>query len=320
MKAVAVTGFGEAPRLMELPKPTPAAGEVLVRLVGAAPNPFDRAVYDGFLRHLPHSFPLVIGFDGAGIVEEVGEGVERFEKGSKVYGSFAHLPLGRGTFAEYIAISSDSSIETAPKRISLLEAAAAPGAGMTAVGLVDETAIAAGQTVLIVGASGGVGGFAVQLAGAKGACVLATARPDAAERLRSLGAAKTIDYGQRSVAGQIPEIAPGGIDVLLDLVSDPESFSSNVEMVRDGGRAVSLRYAAQAELLASERVEVVNFSLREHPRASEFLRTLTEAIDGDGIGVVIEAELSLEEAPVLLAARELRGARGKTVIRIGNWP
>src|SRR3954451_24465167 len=231
MKVVAVTEFGGTPQLMELPKPTPAAGEVLVRLVAASPNPFDRAVYDGFLRHVPHAFPLVIGFDGAGIVEELGEGAERFGEGSKVYGSFAHFPLGRGTFAEYIAIPAHTLIEAAPTRIPLLEAAAAPGAGMTAVGLVDETEIAAGQTVLIVGASGGVGSFVVQLASAKGAHVLATARPDAEERLRSLGAAKTIDYTQRSVDEQALEIEPGGIDVLLDLVSDPESFSCNAELV-----------------------------------------------------------------------------------------
>lgn len=316
MKAVAVTEFGGTPQLMELPKPAPAPGEVLVRLIGASPNPFDRAVYDGFLRHLPHSFPLIIGFDGAGIVEELGEGVKRFQVGSKIYGSFAHFPLGRGTFAEYIAIPSDALIEAAPKRISLLEAAAAPGAGMTAVGLVDETEIASGQTVLIVGASGGVGSFAVQLANAKGARVLATARLDAAERLRSLGTTETIDYGQRPVAEQALEIEPGGIDVVLDLVSDAEAFSRHVGLVRDGGKAVSLKYAAQAELLASERVDVVNFSLREHPRAAEFLRILTEAIDGEGLRVIIETELSLEEAPELIAARELRGARGKTVVGI----
>jgi NADPH2:quinone reductase len=316
MRAVAVTEFGGTPQLMELPKPVPEGDEVLVRLIGASPNPFDRAVYDGFLRHLPHTFPLIVGFDGAGIVEEVGEGVECFEKGSKVYGSFAHLPLGRGTFAEYIAIPSDSLIETAPTRISLLEAAAAPGAGMTAIGLVDETEISPGKTVLIVGASGGVGSFAVQLAAAKGARVLATAGPDVAERLLSLGAADTVDYAQRSVAEQTLEIEPGGVDVLLDLVSDPESFAANVELIRDGGRAVSLKYAANAQDLASDRIDVTNFSLREHPRAREFLQALGKAIDEENLQVIIETELRLHEAPEAIARRELRGARGKTVVKI----
>ncbi len=316
MKAVAVEEFGGTPRLMELSKPAPAPGEVLVRLVAASLNPFDRAVFDGFLRHLPHAFPLVIGFDGAGVVEEVGDGVERFEVGSDVYGSFAQMPLGKGTLAEYIAISDDALIDIAPRRIPLLEAAATPGAGMTAVGLIDDTGVSAGQTVLIVGAGGGVGGFAVQLASIKGAEVLATARSDSTERLRSLGAAETLDYGRGPIAERVREFAPGGVDVLLDLVSDPESFSANVELVRDGGRAVSLRYAAQEEASASGRVDVGNFSLREHPKAKEFLVGLGKAIDNDGLQVTIEAELSLEEAPAAIAKRELRGARGKTVIKI----
>lgn len=315
MKAVAVTEFGGPPSLMELPRPVPAAGEVLVRLEGASLNPFDRAVYDGFLRHLPHTFPLVIGFDGAGIVERLGGDVERFARGDRVYGSFAHLPLGRGTLAEYISIPADSLIGAAPSRLSLPEAAAAPGAGMTAVGLIAETRVASGETVLIVGASGGVGGFAVQLAAARGARVLATARPDATALVRSLGAWETVDYAQRPLVDRASELAPDGVDVLLDLVSDPEPFASHLALVRDGGRAVSLRYAAGEEALASERVDVANFSLREHPRAAEFLARLTREID-EGLRVTIESELSLERAPGAIAARELRGARGKTIVRI----
>ena len=157
---------------------------------------------------------------------------------------------------------------------------------------------------------------AVQLASIKGADVLATARSDSTERLRSLGAAETLDYGRGPIVEQVREFAPGGVDVLLDLVSDPESFSVNVELVRDGGRAISLRYAAQGEASASGRVDVGNFSLREHPKAQELLAGLGKAIDNDGLQVTIEAELSLEEAPAVIAKRELRGARGKTVIKI----
>jgi NADPH:quinone reductase-like Zn-dependent oxidoreductase len=301
---------------MELPKPEPGPGEVFVRLTGAALNPFDRAVYDGFLRHLPHTFPLILGFDGAGIVEEVGEGVERFTEGDAVYGVFAHLPFGRGTLAEYIAIPADALIAAAPSRVSLLEAAGAPGAGMAAIGMVEETEIAAEQKVLIVGASGGVGSFAVQLAAARGARVIATSRPDAAEQLRSLGASETIDYGQRSVAEELSEIEPDKVDVLLDLVSDPEPFAANVELVRDGGRAMSLKYAAQSEALDSERIDVVNFNLREHPRAPEFLEALTAAIDTGRLRVVVESKVPLEEAPAVIASRGLRGTRGKIVIEI----
>jgi NADPH:quinone reductase-like Zn-dependent oxidoreductase len=318
MRAVAVTEFGGTPELMELPDPVAGPGEILVRLAGAALNPFDRAISDGFLRHLPHTFPLILGADGAGVVEQVGEEVETLEVGDAVYGIFIHeaLGLGRGTLAEYVAVPSDAVIGPAPSRVSLVEAAAAPTAGMTAIGLVEETGVAAGQKVLIVGASGGVGSFATQLAAARGARVIATARPDATDRLRSLGAAETVDYGQRSVAEQLSEIEPGGVDVLLDLVSDPEAFATNLELVRDGGRAMSIRYAAQAESLGSDRIGVVNFNLREHPGAPGFLETLAAALDAGRLQVVIDAEVPLEQAPAAIASRSSGGARGKTVVTI----
>ena len=318
MRAVAVTEFGGTPQLMDLPKPVPGFGEVLVRLAGAALNPFDRAISDGFLRHLPHTFPLVLGAVGAGIVEEVGEGVETLEEGEAVYGIFIHerLGLGRGTLAEYIAVPDDAVIGPAPRSVPLPEAAAAPTAGMTAIGLVEESGVAAEQKVLIVGASGGVGSFAVQLAAARGAQVIATARSDAAERLRSLGAAETIDYARRSVGEQLVEAEPGGVDVLLDLVSDPEEFAANLELVRDGGRAMSIRYAAQADSLGSDRIGVVNFNLREHPRAAEFLKELTAAIDTAGLQVVVDVELALEQVPAVVAARSSGGARGKALVTI----
>jgi NADPH:quinone reductase-like Zn-dependent oxidoreductase len=316
MRAVAVTEFGGTPQLMDLPKPSPAAGEVLVRLVAASFNPFDRAVFDGFLRDLPHSFPLVIGFDGAGMVEEIGEQVDRFRPGDAVYGSFAHVPLGRGTLAEYIAIPENTLIDHVPDGISLKEAAAAPGAGMAAVGLLEETRIEARETVLIVGASGGVGGFAVQLASARGARVFATARPDDAHRLRSLGAVETVDYSTGSLVERVQGLAPDGIDVLLDLVSDPPGFLANVALVRDGGRAASLTYAAQADLLEGERIDALNFSLRLHPRAHDILEALGRALSGRPLDVQIEAELSLEQAAAAVGARGTRGARGKTVVSI----
>jgi NADPH:quinone reductase-like Zn-dependent oxidoreductase len=318
MRAVAVTEFGGTPQLMDLPKPAPCSGEVLVRLAGAALNPFDRAISDGFLRHLPHTFPLILGADGAGIVEEVGEGVETLTEGDAIYGILIHeqLGLGRGTLAEYIAVPADAVIGPAPSRISLVEAAAAPTAGMTAIGLVEETGIAAGQNVLIVGASGGVGSFAVQLAAARGARVIATARSDAAERLRSLGAAETVDYTRRSVGDQLLEVEAGGVDVLLDLVSAPDAFAANLGLVRDGGRAMSIRYAARPESPMQNRISVVNFNLRQHQGASGFLEDLTAAIDSGGLQVVVDVELALEQAPAVIAARSSGGARGKALVAI----
>ena len=114
MKAVAVEEFGQTPRLMVLPRPVPGPDEILVRLAAGSPNPFDRAIYEGFLRGLPHVFPLVLGTDGAGIVEAIGERVKRFAVGDAVYGIFAHEPLGKGTLAEYVAAPEDVWVTKAP--------------------------------------------------------------------------------------------------------------------------------------------------------------------------------------------------------------
>jgi NADPH:quinone reductase len=314
MRAVAVQEFGAAPCLMELPQPTPGRGEVLVRLAAASPNPFDRAIHEGFLKDLPHVFPLVLGTDGAGVVEAVGEGVDRFEVGDAIYGVFAHEPLGKGTLAEYVSVPQDAWLTGAPGRIPLARAAAAPTAGMTAIGVVAATGVHAGQTVLIVGATGGVGSFVVQLAASRGARVLATARPDAAAMVSRLGAAHVIDYVDSAVRDQVCRIAPDGVDVLLDLVSDPDPFLANTGLVRDGGRAASVRYAASPEALGTDRIAVTNFNLRAHPDAPGLLRELTDEIDARALEVVVDSEVSLERAPVFLAKRAHGGARGKAVI------
>lgn len=315
MRAVGVMEFGASPELMELPKPTPGPGEVLVRLAAASLNPFDRAISEGFLRHMPHVFPLVLGIDGAGVVEEVSEGIDRFEVGDAVYGAFMHEPLGKGTLAEYIAVPEDALISKAPNRIPLTRAAAAPGGGMTAIGLVNATRIDADQSVLIVGASGGVGLFAVQLAATRGARVIATARPDAERTVLEMGATSTIDYTHGSVADRVREIEPSGVDVLLDLISDPEPFAANAEVVRAGGQAVSLRYAAGPQALASDQIRVINFNSREQPGALGFLEELTQAIDRGRLRIVVDAEVPLEEAATI-AARAQDGARGKTLVVI----
>jgi NADPH2:quinone reductase len=312
VRAIAVEKFGEAPRLMELPVPTPGPGELLVRLTAASPNPFDRAIYGGFLRHLPHVFPLVLGVDGAGIVEDVGDGARRFDIGDSVYGTFAHEPLGKGTFAEYVAVPEGALLAKAPDAIPLAEAAAMPTAGMSAVGLLEEAEPSPGDSLLILGASGGVGSLAVQLAFRSGVRVIASARADAEQQVKDLGAALTLDYAQDSVAPQLREIEPEGVDILLDLVSDADGFLESTRLVRDGGKAISLRYAAKED---SGRIRASNFNLREHPHAARFLADLTDALEG-GLKPVIDKRIALEQAPRFLESRVSGGARGKALISI----
>jgi NADPH:quinone reductase-like Zn-dependent oxidoreductase len=241
MRAVAVRKTGDRPELMELPVPRPAPGEVLVKLAAASVNPIDVGIAEGFFEgRMPHVHPLVLGVDGTGRVVEAGEGVRGLKPGDTVHGQFLRAPLGNGTFADYAVVTefSDSgALQRVPDGMPADIAAALPTAGMTALGALEAIGPQAGQPVLIVGVTGGVGVFAVQLAAACGAEVIATARPDADRWIQRLGAAVTVDYTAEGIAEQVRKTHPDGIDALLDLTRDQAGFSEYAGLVRDGGTA-----------------------------------------------------------------------------------
>jgi NADPH:quinone reductase-like Zn-dependent oxidoreductase len=319
MRAVAVSEFAAEPRLMTLAKPEPRAGEVLVRLVAAAVNPFDWTIAQGLVAaRAPHVFPLILGVDGAGIVERVGEGVERLVLGDHVYGVFLHSPYGKGTYAEYITVPEHALIARAPRTVPLSQAAAAPTAGMSALALMRLAAPARGQTVLIVGATGGIGSFALQLAAGLGAKVLATSRPDSVARLRALGAYACVDYIDRGVSEQLTRLAPEGVDVLLDLASDAGDFAANLRFLRAGGRAVSTRYGADATTLDSSGIELVNLDLTGTHGSLALLEELTGLIDDGSLRIDVRREISLEDAAAVFGPGGDQARRGKTLIGIGS--
>src|ERR1700733_13216075 len=148
---------------MELPEPEPEPGEILVAIDAASINPMDWRVAQGALRHrMRHQFPLVLGFDGAGRVEATGPGVTRFRVGDRVHGQFWGETIGRGTFAELVTIAAQplrGALERIPEGLESGLAAALPTAGMTADGALAMTGCQSGQTLLIIGATGGVGVF-----------------------------------------------------------------------------------------------------------------------------------------------------------------
>ncbi|HEX6520718.1 MAG TPA: NADP-dependent oxidoreductase [Streptosporangiaceae bacterium] len=317
MRAVAVLKTGGTPELMELPDPSPAPGEVLVKLSAASVNPLDLGLANGlFEGHMPHVYPLILGVDGAGFVAAAGEGVRGLRAGDAVPGQFLRAPIGHGSFAGYATVPEfpgNGALQLIPDGVPAQIAAALPTAGMTALGAVDAIGPRSGQSVLIVGATGGVGAFAVQLAAARGAEVIATARPDAVRWMRALGAAQTADYTDGGIAGQIRKIHPGGIDALLDLTHDPARFAEYAALVRDGGIALSITFAATPELLASQRITVTNFVMCDKPDL--LARITTDAVTGR-ITVPIQRTVTLDEVPGTLARTAAGGARGKTAVRI----
>ena len=140
MRAVAVSKFGGVPTVMDVPKPTPRADEMLIRLTAAGVNPFDHTIAQGLVRgRAPHTFPLVLGVDGAGVVEQTGADVSRLQVGQRVYGMFLQPPYGKGTYAEYIAVPERAWVSRAPQGVPLAHTAAAPSAGVTALALIEVT-------------------------------------------------------------------------------------------------------------------------------------------------------------------------------------
>ncbi len=316
MRAIAVHETGDIPELMDLPVPRPAPGEIVVRLEAASLNPIDAGIAAGhFEGRMPHVYPLVLGVDGAGRVTEVGAGVRGFEPGDLVLGQFLCAPLGRGTFAEYAVVPElpeGGAWQRVPEGVSAQVAAALPTAGMTALGALDTIGPRPGRSVLIVGATGGVGVFAVQLAAMYGADVIATARSEADAWIRGLGATHTVDYTSGDVPEQVRKTYPDGVDAVFDLTLDPARFAENAGLVRDGGTAVSAALVATPELLAAERITVVNFMMRNKP---DLLARITAEVASGRITVPIQRTITLDQVPDALASGA-SGARGKTTIHL----
>jgi NADPH:quinone reductase len=248
MRAFCLDGFDAPPAVRDdLPAPTPGDNDVLVRVHASSINPVDAAIVAGMLNGMfEHEFPIVLGRDYAGVVEQVGSGVTRYAPGDEVFGFVTHAnpTVHDGTWTELIVVPEDNSIARAPAALDLTVAGAAPLAGITALAAVDALGVSHGDTVLVVGATGGVGSFAVQLLAGAGATVIATALPEDEEYLRSLGASESVDRNG-DVAAAVRERHPDGVDALLDLVSyAPDGFDAYAAALTTGGRGVSPLSAA----------------------------------------------------------------------------
>src|SRR5712691_9910410 len=209
MRAIQVHRYGgpEQLKLEEKPRPEPSSGEVLLRVHAAGVNPIDWKIRQGLLKDFqPVTFPYTPGIEVAGVVEEVGSGVTAFEIGQAVMGQIAS-----GAYAEYLTIPVEA-LARKPESLSFAEAAAVPVGARTAWRtLFDHGGLTAGQRVLIVGAAGGVGLWAVQLAKWKGAQVIGTASTANLEFVRSLGADRVVDYTTTPVESAVQEV-----DLVLD--------------------------------------------------------------------------------------------------------
>jgi NADPH:quinone reductase-like Zn-dependent oxidoreductase len=187
---------------------------------------------------MTHHYPLVVGRDAAGVVEAVGEGADHIQAGDEVFGHILLAPpIQAGTVAEY-AVLPAAAVAHKPAGIDFATAAALPLAGAAAVAAIDAIAPQSGQTVLVIGAGGGVGTYAVQLLAARGVTVVATATPADAGRLRNLGATTVVDYTAGNLTGQVRAAYPDGVDALIDLVSYTAD-GLPLGVLRNGGKVSS---------------------------------------------------------------------------------
>ncbi|WP_024801726.1 NADP-dependent oxidoreductase [Nocardia sp. BMG51109] len=310
MRAMVVPEFGGTPEPADMPTPQPGPGDIQIRIEAAGVNPLDRKLADGILKDsLPYDFPMIPGIDGAGTVSAVGPGTTTFSVGDRVVGKFLVPPVGHGTFAEYVTAPEHDAIHI-PDPLTTIQAAALPTAGLTAQELFDAAGVAAGRTILINGAAGGVGSFLVQLAATAGAHVITTARPDDADRMIRLGATEVVDYTAAPVGDSVHATHPDGIDVLFDLVSPPPRLADLARLVRPGGIVYSTVRAADESGLRARGLHGGNFE--SAGGAPELRHLLLQAAMGELV-VPIEAVRPLTDARDALGAG---GARGKTVLVI----
>jgi NADPH:quinone reductase len=271
MRAIAENEFGGPVTLMNLPIPEIGADEVLIRVRAAGVNPFDWKVADGVLKgKKEHRFPLILGFDAAGVVERVGADVTRLFEGDEVYGYLSKPVMEEGTYAEHVG-APVAIVARKPESVGFAEAAALPMPALTAMDLVDAVNLEEGETVLIVGATGGVGSYVVQLAARRGAHVIATARGANDAFVRELGATETIDHTSEDVVEAVRAAHPDGIEAIIDVVSDPEVLGRMAELVKAGGSVASSIFAADVESLAQRSIEATNISMQPSAQRLEEL-------------------------------------------------
>lgn len=307
MRTIAIEEFGGSDKLqlVDLPTPEPGLDEVLIRVRAAGVGPWDVMSRQGVFGD--REFPFVPGFEPAGVVQAVGSDVEDLNEGDEVY---AYRFPGGG-YAEYVTASQNVTARK-PAALSFAEAAGVPVAGTTAhQGLVDELGVQEGETVLITGASGGVGSMAVQIAAnILGARVIGTASTRNHEYLRELGAEEAIDYNGDWVT-VVREVAPDGVDAVLECAGG-DTLERSFEVLKDGGRAAYI-VPVEEEPEPPRGISAHFFSAR--PDGGR-LSALASMFDAGQLRMNLQEVVPLEEAARAHEIVEEGHTRGKVVLSI----
>jgi len=312
MKAVVLNEYGgpEVLKYQDAPRPEPKDDDILVRVIAAAVNPVDSYVRQGmFAKRGLDNRPAIIGYDIAGVVEKTGANAKKFKAGDKVY-SYLSVMRGGG-YAEF-AIAKESETAIKPTNINFVEAAAVPLAATTAwQALVDTAKIDKGQTVLIHGGSGGVGSFAIPIAKARGAKVIATASTAHQDLLKQLGVDQAIDYTKTKF-----EDVAKDVDVVLNCVR-ADALGRSYGVVKKGGIIVSITDEPDQTECAKHAIR--GSRLGAHPD-SKVLEELTKLIEARKMTPIVSQTFPLADASKAHQQIETHHTLGKIVLKVADQP
>jgi NADPH:quinone reductase-like Zn-dependent oxidoreductase len=312
MKAIVIHQYGKPDVLKyeDAPRPEPKENQILVRVIAAGVNPVDAAARsEKYAKFFGITLPFIPGYDIAGVVEKAGAKVTEFKAGDSVY---AYIGLGEGGgYAQY-AVVTEQEAAPKPKSLTYESAAAVPVVALTAwQALIDTAKLSAGQTVLIHGGSGGVGSFAIQIAKARGAKVIATASTANQDFLKQLGADVAIDYTKQKF-----EDVAKGVDVVLDSVGK-DTLARSYGIVKKGGFVVTLVARIDEAELAKHGIRGGSLSVK--PDSNE-LAEIGKLIDEGKIKVVVSQTFLLSEAMKAQEQVATGHTRGKIVLKVAEEP
>jgi NADPH:quinone reductase-like Zn-dependent oxidoreductase len=318
MKAVGLTEFGgpEVLRTFDVSSPAPGPGEVRITVYAATVNPADFYLRDGRLAGVVSGFqpPFIPGVEAAGIIDAVGAGVtDRLSVGDRVVAHVMPLTQLGGAYAEEVVTKAIWTVK-APSNATLVEAATLPMNGMTALSAVEKTGAVASSTIAVVGAAGAVGGYAVQLAKASGARVIADAAPADRELVVSLGADIVVERGP-GLADRLLAAAPGGVDGIVDAAGYGTSL---IRAIRAEGAYVFVAGAPEDADLAvarANRISVHSVFVPNVPEPVRLLERVRALVESGQLTLRVQRVFTPEEAPAAHALLAAGGTRGRLVLQ-----
>ncbi|MFT5755716.1 MAG: NADPH:quinone reductase-like Zn-dependent oxidoreductase [Alteromonadaceae bacterium] len=309
MKAAYIKQYGSVENLIigDLPKPSISAFQVLIKVKAAGVNPVDFHIRNGMLKDSgTHELPLVLGWDAAGVVNEVGQHVTDFKLGDEVY---VYSPLtGQGAQAEYLAVNADI-VAHKPASLNFIQSAAVPLAALTALqALTTHGELQKGQKVLIHNASGGVGNFAVQIAKNIGAYVIATGSQAKKDFITGLGADEFIDYKQDDFEQHVSDM-----DLVFAAVGGNNIVERSLAVIKPNGRLITL--LDEIDEIKAQSKNIYYARMIVEPSKNE-LNIITNMLESNQLKVTIDSVFSLDDAKQAMIKSESTHATGKIVIEV----